>query len=139
MLSGTFIFSDEFSVMVPMEFQYPYYYATNFTTSGRYATFVGPVIIEHFELIWQVRGLGEGLLTLVPGGTTYDALLIRHDLTLEINSTEYAWALIYEWLDDDGLPLAYIMSGESPGELNNFHHDTGIIYGESDYMILEGF
>lgn len=138
LLASTYIFSDEDSVIVPMEFEYPYYYATNFTTSGRYIL-PGPLPIEVFELIWQVRGIGEGQLTLEPGGTTYDALLMKHDLTIELNNMEFAWAVIYEWLLDDGTPVAYIMAGESPGNLNNFHHDTGIIYGESDYMILEGY
>lgn len=64
---------------------------------------------------------------------------MKHDLTIELGDTPYAWAVIYEWLLDDGRPVAYIMAGESPGYLNNFHHDTGIIYGESDYMVLEGF
>ncbi len=140
LLGGTYIFNDVSNVNVPMEFQYPYYYATNFTTSGCcYVHPSPPVPIEIFELIWQVRGIGEGPLTLVWGGATYDALLVRHDLTVELGDTEFAWAVIYEWLDDDGLPLAYIAAGEFPGELNNFHHDTGIIYGESDYMILEGY
>ena len=138
LLGSTYVFSDENSALTPMEFEYPYYYGTHFTTNGQYIL-PGPVPIEVFELVWEVRGIGEGELTLVPGGTTYNALLMKHDITIEINNIEYAWAVIYEWLLDDGTPVAYIMAGESPGALNNFHHDTGIIYGESDYMILEGY
>jgi hypothetical protein len=138
LLGGSYIFSDEFSELAPMEFSYPYYYATDFQTFGRYIL-PGPVPIEVFELSWRVRGLGEGDLTLTPGGTTYSALLMRHDLIIELNNVEYAWAIIYEWYIDDGTPIAYILAGESPGNLNNFDHATGIIYGESDYMILEGY
>ena len=136
LINSTFIFSDEDSVNVPMEFIYPYYYGTDFTACGQYIL-PGPIPIEVFELNWRVRGIGEGDLTLTPGGTIHPALLMRHDIVIEMNDIEYAWAIIYEWFIDDGTPLAYIQAGESLGDPPIFDHATGIIFGESDYMVLE--
>lgn len=138
LINSTFIFTDELSQNVPMEFIYPYYYGTDFTAIGQYILPV-PIPIEVFELNWRVRGIGEGDLTLTPGGTTYSALLMRHDIIIEMNDVAYAWAIIYEWYIDDGTPIAYITAGESPPHPSNFDHATGIIFGESDYMILEGY
>lgn len=140
LLMDTFIFTNNVGVVVPMEFEYPYYYGTDFTTNGQYIL-PGPIPIEVFEVIWKVKGLGDGSLTLTPGGTTYQALLMRHDITMELADTVIADALIYEWLHNDGTPLAYIVSANAPllGWGNNFDPVTGIIYGESLYHILQGY
>ena len=139
LLGGSYIFTDEDSVNVPMEFVYPYYYGTDFTTVGQYIIPPPPVPIEIFEIQWQVRGIGEGTLTLEPAGTPYTALLLRHDITIEVSNIEFARAIVYEWMIDDGHTLAMIMSGESPGNQNNFDALSGFIYGDSAYMVLQGY
>jgi len=141
LVMDTFIFNNASGELVPMEFEYPYYYGTDFTTNGTHYIQIGPIWIEAFEAIWKVEGLGEGALTLTPGGTTYQALLMRHDITIELADTVIASALIYEWLHDDGTPLAYIVSANAPilGYGNNYDPITGIIYGRSIYHILQGY
>jgi hypothetical protein len=140
LISQTYIFNNESGEMTPMQFIYPYYYGTDFIASGKYFI-TGPIPIEAFEFVWRVRGIGEGPLKLSPGGTTYDALLMRHDITVELVDTEYGHAILYEWLIDDGTPLAYIVSGEVPilGYDNNYDHNSGIIYGQSLYHVHQGY
>ena len=136
--TGTFIFTDENVENVPMEFIYPYYYGTDFTATGAYIL-PGPVPTEIFQLDWRVRGVGEGVLKLDPAGSSYNTLLLRHDLTIELNDAEFAFAVIYEWIIDDGNTLAYIMAGEAPGDLNNFDHGTGIIFGDAVYAVSQDY
>lgn len=139
-IGGTYIFQNGAGVRIPMEFEYPYYYGTDFTTNGQYIL-GGPIPIEVFECIWRVRGLGEGQLTLTPGGTTYQTLLMRHDITLELANTPVIDFIIYEWYHDDGTPLANICSANAPllGYGNNFDLVTGIIYSKGLYHILQGY
>jgi hypothetical protein len=139
LLGGTYIFKDASGENAPMEFQYPYYAGIDFSTSGKYILPPPPVPIEIFELKWRVRGIGEGDLTMLPSGNTYTTLLLRHDITIEIDNVEFAWAIMYEWLDNTGLPIAMIVSGESPGHLHNYDHPSGFIYGDSIYMVLQGY
>ena len=136
----TYIFNNASGELAPMEFEYPYYYGTDFTTNGQ-RILTGPIPIEIFEAIWKVEGLDDGPLTLTPGGTTYQALLMRYDITIELADTPIATALIYEWLHNDGTPLAYIVSANAPilGYGNNFDPITGVIYGRSLYHILQGY
>ncbi len=143
-IGDTFIFQDTTGATIPMVFEYPYYYGTDFTTNGRQYMFIGPIPVEAFECIWRVRGIGEGQLTLTPGGMTYPALLMRHDITLEILNSPYIDFIVYEWLHDDGTPLAYICSANTSdgppfGWGDNFNSATGNIYGQSLYHILQGY
>lgn len=49
--------------------------------------------------------------------------------------------IIYEWLTDDGIPLAYIISANSEplGWGYYFNPATGYIFGESRYHVLQGY
>ncbi len=140
LLGGTYTFTDSAGTVTPMKFTYPYYYGTDFTTIGcEYVLPPPPIPIEVLEIEWRVRGLGEGDVTLVDGGATYTALLMRHDIIIELSNIDFAWIIMYEWLHDTGVPLAYIIAGESPGHMNNFFHDSGIIYGNCTYMVHQGY
>jgi len=140
LLGTSVVFNNLAGDNVPMEFIYPYDHYTDFTTIGRYfVTF--PIPYEAFTITWRVRGLGEGQLQLSPAGATYPTLLLRHDISLKATFQTVVDAIVYEWLTDDGIPLAYIVSANSEplGWGNYFNPATGFIFGESRYHVLQGY